>query len=164
MKFSDITLILSATLTALMAGFFFSYSISVSLGLGKLTDKEYLQSMQSINKEVQNPIFFMCFFGALIMLSIVTYQQYSPATKTFIIPLTALFFYLIGVIGVTVFVNVPLNNRLELFDLCNATEPAVKQMRNIFEKRWNFWNNIRTVIALCAVVFIVGSCIMDKSK
>lgn len=164
MKFSDITLILSATLTALMAGFFFSYSISVSLGLGKLTDKEYLKSMQSINKEVQNPIFLMCFFGALIMLSIVTFQQYSPTINTFIIPLTAMLLYLIGVIGVTVFVNVPLNNQLQLFDLSNATQTTVKQMRNIFEKRWNFWNHIRTVTALCAVVFIIITCVMDKSR
>lgn len=36
MKFVDIMLIITATITALMAGFFFLYSISVSWGLAKL--------------------------------------------------------------------------------------------------------------------------------
>ncbi len=43
MIITDLTLITTAILTALMAGFFFSYSISVSLGLGKLGNKEFLE-------------------------------------------------------------------------------------------------------------------------
>jgi uncharacterized membrane protein len=52
MKLEDSTLIVTATVTALMAGLFFSYFISVSLGLGKLTDTEYIKAMQSINTEI----------------------------------------------------------------------------------------------------------------
>lgn len=164
MKFTDLTLIITATVTALMAGFFFSYSISVSWGLAKLADKEFLKAMQSINREVQNPIFFVCFFGALIMLPFATFQQYSLRENTFTLLLIATLSYLIGVFGTTVLVNVPLNNKLELFDLSNATETTLKQMRNTFERRWNFWNNIRTVASLFAVVLIIVTCVIGKSK
>ena len=164
MKFSDIILIISATMTALMAGFFFSYSISVSWGLGKLADKEFLKTMQSINREVQNPIFFVCFFGTLIMLAIATFQQYSYGSNTFVMLLIATLLYLVGVFGVTVFANVPLNNQLEQFDISNATEVTAKQMRTRFERPWNLWNNVRTICSLCAVILIIIFCVTEKSK
>lgn len=46
---------------------------------------------------------------------------------------------------VTIFNNVSLNNKLESFDIINATEKMVSQMRNIFENKWNFGNNIRKI-------------------
>lgn len=81
MKLTNVTLILTAVFTALMAGFFFSYAVSVSLGLGKLSDKEFLNAMQNINKEVQNPIFFTCFFGALILLLVACF--FKPQQTVF---------------------------------------------------------------------------------
>ena len=164
MTFAGIMLIITATITALMAGFFFSYSISVSWGLAKLADKEFLKAMQSINREVQNPIFFVCFFGALIMLLFATFQQYGLRENSFTLLLIATLFYLIGVFGATVLVNVPLNNKLELFDSANATEAMVKQMRNTFERRWNFWNNIRTVASLISIIFVILACVFNKAK
>src|SRR6478609_8520151 len=101
MKFADLTLIIAATMTALMAGLFFSYSISVCRGLGKLTDLEFLKAMQNINKEIQNPIFFSCFFGALIMLPVTTIQQYSHNQHSFALLFISTLVYLIGVFGVT---------------------------------------------------------------
>jgi uncharacterized membrane protein len=91
------------------------------LGLGKLADREYLQAMQSINREILNPIFFACFFGALITLPIATFQQYHHNQTAFLL-LAASFFYIIGVFGITSIFNVPLNNKLDLLDLSNATQ------------------------------------------
>ncbi len=160
MKLTDIILIIAATFTALMAGLFFSYSVSVTLGLGKLNDKEFLSAMQHINKEIQNPLFFTCFFGALIMLVIVCISRYNQ--NSFIFLITATLIYLLGVFVVTAFENVPLNNKLEVFDISNSTEIAVKQMRNIFEKRWNFWNNIRTVFSILSLLLVILACIQEN--
>lgn len=153
MKLSDLTLISTIILTALIAGFFFSYSVSVSLGLGKLSDKEFLNAMQNINKEVQNPIFFICFFGALSMLFITCFLHSYQNSFTFLIVATLV--YLLGVFFVTVLVNVPLNNKLDLFDISNSTEITAKQMRSAFEKRWNFYNNIRTVASILSLLFVI---------
>ena len=161
MKFTDITLIITAIFTALMAGFFFSYSVSVSLGLGKVSDKEFLNAMQNINREVQNPLFFTCFFGAFAMLFINCFLLYN--TPSFLFLLIAMLFYLLGVFLVTVFVNVPLNNKLDIFDFPSSAEITAKQMRNAFEERWNFWNNIRTLSSILGLLFVILTCI-QKNK
>ena len=160
MKLTDITFIITVILTALMAGFFFSYSVSVSLGLGKLTNKEFLTAMQNINKEVQNPIFFTCFFGALLMLFVACFLHHNK--PFFIFLLIATLFYLWGVLLVTFFLNVPLNNKLELFDISNSTEITAKQMRNAFEKHWNFWNNIRTASSIVSLLFLILTCVLKR--
>lgn len=162
MRASNILLIVTATTTALMAGLFFSYSISVSLGLGKLNDKEFLNAMQNINREIQNIPFFICFFGTLIMLPITSFVHYKQ--PSFLLLLTATLLYSIGVFAVTAFVNVPLNNKLELFELSNATNASAKQMRNIFEDRWNFWNNIRSLSSLCSLFFVILACVYNSPK
>jgi len=159
MRASNIVLIVTATATALMAGLFFSYSISVSLGLGKLNDKEFLNAMQNINREIQNIPFFICFFGTLIMLPITSFLHYKK--QSFQLLVIATLFYSVGVFAVTAFINVPLNNKLELFDLTNA---SAKQVRNIFEDRWNFWNNIRSLSSLCSLFFVILACVYNSPK
>lgn len=160
MKITDLTLIATTILTALMAGFFFSYSISVSLGLGKLNDKGFLEAMKHINQEVQNPIFFICFFGTLILLFGSCFLHYNKPSFKFL--LIATFFYFLGVLLVTIFANVPLNNKLELFDISNSTELTAKQMRNVFENRWDFWNNIRTVSSILSLLFLILTCVFKR--
>ncbi|MDQ8011682.1 MAG: DUF1772 domain-containing protein [Flavobacterium nitrogenifigens] len=162
MRASNILLIITATTTALMAGLFFSYSISVSLGLGKLNDKEFLNAMQNINREIQNIPFFVCFFGTLIMLPITSFLHYKK--KSFLLLIIATLFYSIGVFAITVFVNVPLNNKLDLLDLASSSNASARQMRNIFEDRWNFWNNIRSLSSLCSVFFVILACVYNGDK
>ncbi|MCL1669843.1 DUF1772 domain-containing protein [Elizabethkingia ursingii] len=162
MKFQDITLILTGITTALMAGLFFSYSVSVNLGLGKLADKEYLQAMQSINREILNPIFFACFFGALISLPIATFQQYHHNQTVFLLLLMASLFYIIGVFGITSVFNVPLNNKLDLLDLTRASDISIRQMRSSFEKPWNSWNTIRTFSSVISATLVIVACIFRK--
>ncbi|MCL1664528.1 DUF1772 domain-containing protein [Elizabethkingia ursingii] len=162
MKFQDITLILTGITTALMAGLFFSYSVSVSWGLGKLADREYLQAMQSINREILNPIFFACFFGALVTLPIATFQQYQYNQTTFLLLLLASLFYIIGVFGITSAFNVPLNDKLDLLDLIKASDVSIKQMRDSFERSWNNWNTIRTFSSVISTALVIIACLYRK--
>jgi len=160
MRLIEIQLLITATVTALMSGFFFAYSISVSLALGKLGDHEFLLVMQHINREVQNVFFFICFFGALIMLPITAFEHYNQ--RWFVFVLIAALLYILGVFLVTVLINVPLNNKLELFNLSEATEASARRMRNIFENKWNFWNNVRTITCLVSVFFMILACLSNK--
>ncbi|MGK6341321.1 anthrone oxygenase family protein [Chryseobacterium sp. DT-3] len=70
--------------------------------------------------------------------------------------------YLIGVFGVTVVGNVPLNDMLDKFDISNSTAESVKQMRESFENRWNLLNNIRTVFSIISIVLVICACIWNK--
>ncbi|MFZ4928172.1 DUF1772 domain-containing protein [Chryseobacterium sp. Mn2064] len=156
-----LVLIITAVLTALIGGLFYAYSCSVVLGLGKLSDIEYLKAMQHINREILNPVFFMSFMGtaALLPVSAFLFRGQQPV---FIFLLLAALVYLIGVFGVTVVGNVPMNDALDRFDISGATMEAVKQIRDQFESRWNFLNNIRTSFSVVSIILVVCACVWNK--
>lgn len=158
---TTVFLITATVLTALIAGLFYAYSCSVVLGLGKLSDSEYLRAMQSINREILNPVFFVSFIGAAILLPVTAFL-FRGQQPAFIFLLLASVAYLIGVFGVTVAGNVPLNDLLGKFDIAGSSAEAVKQMRETFENRWNFLNNIRTVFSVISIVLAVCACIWNK--
>ena len=163
--FSNIILVLATTCTALMAGLFFSYSCSVVLGLGALPDEEYIAAMQSINKAIQNPAFFIVFFGVLLLLPLSTWLNYSqPTSKTFWFLLAGTILYLVAVFGTTVVGNIPLNNSLDKFKLLNATKEAISSQRAMFENRWNNLNNIRTIASIVTLIFVIIACINSTKK
>ena len=114
----NIILLIATTLTALITGLFYGYSCSVNLGLGRLPDREYLAAMQSINKEILNPLFFASFLGTLVLLPLSTYlHKGQPVSSQFTLLLIATLIYAIGVIGITFFGNVPLNDTLAKVNL-----------------------------------------------
>ncbi|SHF85068.1 Uncharacterized membrane protein [Chryseobacterium sp. OV279] len=158
---TTVFLLITAVLTALIAGLFYAYSCSVVLGLGKLSDTEYLKSMQSINREILNPVFFMSFMGTAILLPVTTFL-FRGDQPAFIFLLLASAVYLIGVFGVTVAGNVPLNDMLDKFDISGSTADVVKQMRDRFENRWNLLNNVRTVFSVISIALVVCACIWSR--
>ena len=158
MTMHELTLTIATTFSGLMAGFFFAFTVAVNSALGKLDNRKYLEAMQSINKVVLNPLFFLCFFGPLIFLPLAAMQQYGENQFAFLALLVASFIYIVGVFGITGLRNVPLNNQLEAFRIPGASEESLEQMRSTFEKPWVFWNNIRTAAAVIAFAISVISC------
>ena len=111
-------------MVGLIAGLLYGYDCSIIKGFRNLTDREYLGAFQSINRAILNPYFFLSFMGSLLVLPVVTWLSYKAATpNSFYLLLAATVVYVIGVFGVTMFGNVPLNNQLDQFDLAN-TSPA----------------------------------------
>ncbi|GEJ43699.1 DUF1772 domain-containing protein [Chryseobacterium sp. ON_d1] len=161
MKMTTLVLIITAVLTALIGGLFYAYSCSVVLGLGKLSDMEYLKAMQNINREILNPVFFMSFMGTVVLLPVSTFL-FRGQQPVFIFLLLATLAYLIGVFGVTVAGNVPMNDALDKFDITGSTTEAIRQMRENFENRWNFLNNLRTVFSVISIIFVVCACVWNK--
>ena len=160
MTASNVVMVITTTCTALIAGLLYSYSCSVIPALRSLPDKEYIATMQSINKAIQNPAFFISFMGALILLPVCTYMHYPPAqSQRFRLLLTATLLYLIGVFGVTVVGNIPLNNSLEKFDLIHASGESIRLQRAGFEERWIGFHTARTVAAVLSLVAVIIGCI-----
>jgi len=157
MKTADIVLTTTTTLAALTAGLFYAYSCSVILGLGKLSDIEYLKAMQSINKEIQNPVFFATFIGSLPMLLLNIYLHKQEANFWLLLAATVIYF--VGVFGVTGAGNVPLNNTLENFNILSAENETITTQRRLFENKWNVLNHIRSICATITVVLLVIACI-----
>ncbi|MFD2546817.1 DUF1772 domain-containing protein [Sphingobacterium suaedae] len=158
---ATLLLIVTVVLTALIGGLFYAYSCSVVLGLGKLSDTEYLKAMQHINREILNPLFFLSFMGTAIFLPVST-LVFRGQQPVFIFLLLATLVYLIGVFGVTAAGNVPLNDQLDKFDIYHSTNDAIQQMRANFESRWNTLNHVRTVCCVISILLAVCACVWHK--
>lgn len=134
-------------LTGLLAGLFYGYDCSVIKGLGHLQNDAYLRAFQSINKSIQNPWFFLSFMGSLLVLPVASWLSYKQGAAFYFL-LSASLLYFIGVFGVTMSCNVPLNEQLANFQISTATESEIFAMRKTFEHSWNTWHRIRTVAAI----------------
>lgn len=157
MPAANIILVLTATFTALMAGLFYAWSCSVMLGFARLNDREFVSAMQKTNRAIQNPVFFAAFFGAPIFLIISTFLHFG--LPRFVFLFSATFLYLVGTFGVTMVGNVPMNNRLDQFNLKSATEGEITEQRANFERRWNNLNTIRTVTSTLALILTIFACL-----
>ncbi|MBV6653459.1 MAG: DUF1772 domain-containing protein [Mameliella sp.] len=145
----SLTLFAAVVLTGLAAGFFYSWSVSVILGTRRITDMTYLQTMQSINREILNPAFFLVFFGSPLLLSISAFQQFNSGLAFWLV-LSAAVTYLIGTFGVTAFGNVPLNDALDVLDLSALSKQDASAFRKTYEVKWNKLHNIRTGFSVLA--------------
>lgn len=154
MLFPDIVLVLAGLASALMAGLFYAFSIAVNRGLERLGNKEFVVAVQSINSAILNPLFFLAFFGAPLLLLLATVLHGEEGGKQFVFLLTATALYLIGVFGVTVVKNVPMNDKLAKLIPETASEEEISGARSAFEKPWLRWNHVRTV-ASCVTVILV---------
>ncbi|WP_257656319.1 anthrone oxygenase family protein [Parapedobacter lycopersici] len=158
MAFYQLVQIVAVLLTGLVAGLFYSYACSVTGALAKLPDSEYIMAFQSINTAILNGWFFASFMGSLIFLPLATWLSYrSDIQFSFWLMLSATMLYAIGVFGVTMFGNVPLNNMIARFNLNTATPEDILSLRERFEAPWNKLNLIRTVAAVLSFLLAVLS-------
>ena len=162
---SNLLLVFTATTTALMAGLFYAWSVSVTPGLAHVTDWEYIAAMQAMNRAILNPVFFAAFMGTLFLLPVSTYMHYAqPLSARFWFLLSATVVYAVGVFGVTIVGNVPLNNALDAFPLATASDADVTARRLSFEGPWNSLNTIRTYAAVLAIVLVILACLSPKES
>ena len=162
---ANVILVLTATTTALIAGLFYAWSCSVTLGLARLPDTVYIAFMQTTNKAILNPVFFISFLGTALLLPLSTFLHYGPATShRFSFLLAATLLYFIGVLGVTIFGNIPLNNALADFNLNSASAGAMAAQRAKFEGRWNNLNIIRTIASVLSVMLVIIACLASHKS
>lgn len=156
---------LSLFLSGLIAGLLFSYSCSVNPGLKSLGDNEYIKAMQSINLAIKNPYFLISFMGLLLVFPVSTYLMYRQQTDTsFYLMLAAMIIYFIGVFGITMFCNVPLNEQLAKFLISSALANDISTMRQTFEKPWNSYHTIRTIASIISFGLTILSIIKQKDN
>jgi len=164
LKSETIILALAILLTGLMAGIFFTWSNAVKPGIGKLSDIEYLTALQSMNRVILNNAFKIIFLGAIIVVALVPVFYFNLYPKNiFWLFVFTLVIYWIGVFGVTVSGNIPLNEILDKTNLESITSEEIKTLRKSIEVKWNNFNLIRCISsAITFLILIVSFLILDK--
>ena len=144
-------------LTGLSAGLCFTWTNTVTPGIGRLGDLGYLQSFQQMNRTILNPAFLVVFFGPFF-LNLVTIYLFKDSSNTIVLLLiTATAFYFLGVILITIFGNVPLNEMLDKVDLSTTSIDELRQLREKFEVKWNRLHFIRTVKDILSFILVTAS-------
>ena len=150
MDILDISLIFSILTCCLVTGFIFTYAVVVMPGLSKLNDKEFLRAFQVTDGIIQNnqPLFMLTWVGSIIaILSLILIAiVFIGISKTWLIVLVGVV-YLLGVQGITISIHIPLNNHIQQLNIDELNEQNLSEERKKFEKKWNHFNYIRTVIA-----------------
>lgn len=157
-----IVFFITVLLNAISTGFFFAWSVSVIMGTKKVGHLTYLETMQNINREILNPVFFTVFFGSFIALVTTTCLQFNNKT-VFVLVLASTIIYLIGTFGVTAFGNVPLNNELEALKITELNLIELKDFRAYFESAWNHFHDIRTISSMVSFILLLISIFIQKT-
>ncbi|WBB63038.1 DUF1772 domain-containing protein [Streptomyces sp. WMMC500] len=144
---------------ALIAGFFYAYACSVMIGLARVDDRTFIDTMQWINATVRNAWFAPSFFGALALTALAATLHLARDRRAVLMWIvTALALYA-GAFAVTMGINVPLNDELAAAgDPETLHDPAA--VRAAFEDRWVAWNTVRTLAAGAALACLLRALVV----
>ena len=151
---NSLTFVTAATAclaAGVVCGIFFAFSSFIMAALDRIRPSAGISAMQSINVVVINPAFLGLFLGsavlALVMLGIGFWAWGEPSSMWLVAGGAA---YLIGTLGITVFGNIPMNERLAKVD--SNDEAAVEHWRGYVE-RWTRLNHLRGFASFVAAGF-----------
>lgn len=143
----------ATVLTGLSAGLFVTFSYAIMPGLRRTGDSTFVQAMRAINSAILNPVFALVFGGAFVATAAALVVCWGESPRLWVIAGLALY---IGVLVVTLVVNVPLNGALE----AGAGSPATA--RSAFEDSWVRWNHVRSVVATVSFACLVVGLLNDR--
>lgn len=145
--------LLTALGSGLIAGTFFVFSIAIMRALGQRPAGEGMAAMQAINIVILNPMFLGVFLGTAIISAAVAVGgivRWELPRSGYLSAGAIL--YVVGTFLVTIIFNVPLNNALA------AADPASSAGQDLWKNylaNWTFWNHIRTVASLGALIAFI---------
>ncbi|KAB2348080.1 DUF1772 domain-containing protein [Actinomadura rudentiformis] len=133
----------------LSAGLLCAFTIAVMPGLTAADDRTLVDAMQQTIDKIENPAFFVIFFGAPVLAAVAFFQaRRAGSTKTAVWILAGLALYTLTLV-VTFTVHVPLN-----YELKEAGDPArienLAAVRDDFVSPWIAWDIVRTLAATAA--------------
>lgn len=139
--------VVSAIGSGLVGGVLLAFSTSVMPALGRLPAPQAMAAMQSMNRAILNPVFLGAFMGTT--MTCLATAVLTPFTDlgSDALRLAGALLYVAGVFGLTMGLNVPMNNRLDALD---QSTPAGAAYWTEYLSRWTRANNVRILAATAA--------------
>ncbi|MEU9860559.1 anthrone oxygenase family protein [Streptomyces sp. NPDC047971] len=151
---ATLLLALAVGSTGLYAGFMLIFLTGIMPALARLGDAEFVDAMRRINEYVPKPVFLIVFAGVAafpVAAFLVPVDGRSDTQKWLVLAglVCAVANHLITMGG-----NVPLNNALAASER-TGVEPSAA--RAAFEKRWNTFHAVRTVLITAAFGLLIAA-------
>ncbi|MGY2080527.1 anthrone oxygenase family protein [Modestobacter sp. SYSU DS0657] len=140
---------LAALGAGLVAGAFAVFSLMVMPALAALSANAGVAAMQSVNRTALRPAFLTLLLGtAALCLATGVRELVGDGRPALLAGAAA---YLVGVVGVTVAGNVPLNEVLARLD---AGSSAAGERWPGWVRRWTGWNTVRALAGTAAAALL----------
>ena len=146
---TDIVLVVGGVLTALHAGLLYDFSVDIVPALRSMKGTAHISMMQAINVNIENPIFFLSFFGPIVLLPLATFLHWGEPQFAWL--LAASIIQIVGSAGVTVAGNIPLNNKLAKINSNQLSEAEADRIRKEFQGPGTPWMRLHTVRTLSSI-------------
>ena len=140
----------STVLTGLNAGFFYTWSFTMTGSLDLIDPVHAITAMNSINANIRTGWFALIFFGAPLALLITTGAAFARYGSKAALWWLAAFALLAMTIIITTQVHVPMNNALAI---ANNTDSATQWSQ--YSTRWTNWNHLRTLTSTLALIVAI---------
>jgi uncharacterized membrane protein len=139
---TEVLRVLAGAGCGIVAGLLLAFSAGVMTALGRLPGDDGAAAMRAINTAVLNPLFLGVFVGTGVASGglVVAVATTGPAVAG-----AGGALYLVGVVGVTAVVNVPMNDALAAGRLEWAA----------YRVRWTRWNHVRTAAGVGASMLLL---------
>ena len=147
-------LVAAVITNGLMAGLFAAYSYAVMPGLGRASDRTFVEAMQQTNAAILNGWFGICFGGAVVFAAVAAVLHRGRPGWVWIVAGLALY---VAVLVVTFVINVPLNDALAA-----AGSSDLANVRARFEGTWVRWNVVRAVLSTGAFGCLTGALVVAR--
>lgn len=149
---------------AFIGGVFLAFSDFVMRSLAMTGGHGGIEAMQMINREVFRWVFMTLFLGlAVASLIIAAYGAFALTGTAGTLIMLAGLCYLVGCFGVTVFINVPMNEALAGMEMSRTS--TRDYWLETYVPRWTFWNSIRTMAcAVSAALLLFGLIKMTQNQ
>lgn len=121
--------------SGLMAGLFLAFSLAVLPALGREPAEYGVAVMRRVNVMIVNPSFLLVFVGTAVLCAALVVDVVVAGGPGAVARLAGAVLYLVGAIGVTAVVHIPLNNALDA--------PGGEHTWERYLSRWPAWNHLR---------------------
>jgi len=152
-RFVQALTFITALGSGLLGGLFFVFSVCIMTALGRLSPPNGIAAMQSINVTILNGTFLTVFLGtalACAALILASFLSWTPSGS--MLALAGSLAFLVGITGVTMVFNVPMNNAL---DAVRPDSPEGAAVWQDYLSRWTMWNHVRTIAGLGASALLM---------
>ena len=158
MSVFEISLVLSALLCALVAGFVFAFASVVMPGIRALNDRDFLRAFKAMDLVIQRnqPLFMLVWVGsvlALVTSALLSFRHLAGADHLLLVLAAAI--YRLGVLLTNTTIKSPLIKQLQKLDLVGVYDSEFSDARVRLEERWVKWNRIRTALAVLASALLI---------
>ncbi|MCI5074284.1 anthrone oxygenase family protein [Oricola sp.] len=155
-------LAMAAVAAGLVGGVFLTFSDFVMRSLAASAPMSGMEAMQEINRKVYRSVFMVLLLGMVPVSLVIAVAATALATgsvRVWLLSGAAL--YLVGVFVVTAAGNVPMNKRLDVLGLTQASAQGYWQH---YLRNWTWWNHVRTIASIAAAAcYLAGAMLLGQT-